>query len=155
MWTWSAVAFVASAAHVAIDFLADVYPWSVSGALVAVSAAAVYALWAAALRSARRGSADALRAAALLALVQAALANGVIALVPCPPVALVGAAAPCALAPWQDLAHVASAVAGAVAAWLLRPARIGPPRRSRLTVAAALALATHLALAWTIAAATT
>lgn len=109
----SAAAAVTSAAHVVIDFAAGLYPTSLRGLLlVGLSAAALYVVWVIALVEMHKGSTDAVPAASILSLWQAGLANGLVVMVPCPPTVLLGGAASCPLAPWQDLAHVGSFVLG-------------------------------------------
>ena len=149
-WLWLSLgAVVASAVHVGIDFAVGAFPRSVAGvSLVALPAAALYAVWVVALAGARNGSLGAISAAAVLALVHAGLANGVAALVVCPPTVLWGGVASCPLAPWQDLSHLASAVFGlwafARVRQLLPSARAGD---AALRWSAIAVLVVHLTLA--------
>lgn len=154
--TWalalSAGALVASAAHVAIDFAADVYPANPVGVtLVAVPATALYVLWAVTLARVSNRDPSAGRAARLLALWQAALGNGLAALFPCPPTVLVGGPPSCALAPWQDLVHVGSLILGAAAFVALRHLHEDVPDNRHLTRLAVAVLAVHLTLAAVVA----
>lgn len=142
-------AVVASAVHVVIDFVAGVFPATIAGVvLVALPAAVLYAIWIIAVTGTRNGSHGAISAAALLALVQAGLANGLAALIACPPTVFWGGVAACPLAPWQDLAHVASAAFGFLAfarlRQLLPSARAGDAALRRVAIAA---LVVHLTLA--------
>ena len=124
----SAAAILASASHVVIDFLVDVYPLTVPAVLAAV---AVYAAWVVVLARAASGSRPDTTAAAVFALVVAGLANGIAGLVPCPPTALVGGPGSCPLAPWQDLAHIASfgfGVAAFIVLWRQRDPHERQPR---------------------------
>lgn len=149
-WLWLSLgAVVASAVHVVIDFAVGVFPASVAGVLlVALPAAVLYAVWIVALTGARNGSRGAISAAAGLALVHAGLANGLAALVACPPTVLWGGVASCPLAPWQDLVHLGSAVFGLLAFARLRQrlpaARAGD---AALRWAAGAVLVVHLTLA--------
>lgn len=143
-------AIISSAAHVAIDFAAGVYPSDLRGhLLVTVSAVVVYAVWMRALSLVPTGAGGAIRLAAITALVQAGLANGLIGFFPCPPVALWGGEAPCAFSPWQDFAHLGSMVFGIAAFFVLRrhPVTSAPAKTAlfRLGVAA---LVVHTLLAW-------
>jgi hypothetical protein len=141
-------AAVASAAHIVVDFFADQYPaTALAILLVGGSAAALYVVWGVALARIRRGSAGAVGASAVLAFWQAGLANGLAVLVACPPTVLIGGKATCELAPWQDLAHVASFAFGGAAFLALRRVGRPRPRPNPLKRAAIAVLIVHLALA--------
>lgn len=145
----SAAAATASAAHIGIDFAAGVYPPDLIGiALVGLPASALYALWFAALVRVHRGDGAAARAAAMLSLWQAGVANGLAALFPCPPTVLFGGTASCEFAPWQDLVHIASLTLGFAAYGMLRARRTGT---DLLTSAAVALLVVHLALSVVVA----
>lgn len=142
-------AILASAAHVVIDFVADVYPGTVSGyLLVALPAALLYGVWVWALLKVRDASVGAIELAAIFALIQAALANGLAGLFPCPPVALWGGEAPCPFSPVQDLAHIGSLAFGLAAYFAIRALKADAREGDALFKRAGFVLlAVHLLLA--------
>lgn len=137
----------------ALDFAADAYPSDARGLLlVALPAIAVYAIWCRALALVPSGQAGAIRLAGILALIQAGLANGLAGLFPCPPVALWGGDPPCALAPWQDFAHLGSLIFGVGGFLALRRLTPTGPGHRRLLWTGISLLVVHTTLAAVVAA---
>lgn len=142
-----AAAIAASLFHVLIDVIIGLYGFvpgqsslGLPQALTLLSFALVYGWWPSACAAATAGIRGATLALAILAFVWVFLGNGVAGAIACFP--------PCAGAfPWQDGAHLASAVFGgwaALAAWRVYRAMPGPTQWAPPVTAVVLILFSYL-----------
>ncbi len=125
-------AIAASLFHVLIDVWIDLFgagePIAVGEALTLLSLALLYGWWNSPIAAATAGIRGATLALAVLAFVWVFLGNGVAGVIACFP--------PCSGAfPWQDAAHLASAVFGGWAAWAAWSAYRAMPGSTQLAPA--------------------